>query len=353
MVHRIGDFAHLPTDITFLYVQEFCFSRRHALSSNSSIIVFIPTMHLLLGSRCKGVMGIRVIFLVVSVLCVSFAIQLDEPCRAVIQEISGGQQNGDELHLVCETPSGMIYKVQNVSSSVMDLVKKSTRQVDTEMILHFDETAQINVNTQEIESSTPPKLIESISSSPRKLAVVTGTKSILVVRIVASGVGPSPSESALSDSVFGNNADGDGADPVNVKSQYAACSHGKISFVEANDRNGNNGVNIRNGVVTISVATSANEQDYAIRNAVTTTFYNLFGVYPNAVADHVMYCMPPGSMDAIAYAFVDSYLSVYSDLWCTYVSAQMHGTYMCLEHGHIRHFTTCTLLFLFYIFKNL
>ena len=307
-------------------------------------------MHLLLGS-CKGVMGIRVIFLVVTaVLWVSFAMQLDEPCRAVIQEISGRQHNSDELLLVCETSSGMIYKVKNVSSSLMDLVKKSTRKPDTEMILQFDETAQINVNTQEIESSTPPQLIKSIISSPRKLAVVTGTKSILVVRIVASGVGPSPSESALSDSVFGNNADGDGADPINVKSQYAACSHGKIRFVEANDRNGNSGVNIRNGAVTISVATSVNEQDYVIRNAVTATFYSLFGVYPNAVADHVMYCMPPGSMDVIAYAFVNSYLSIYSDLWCTYVSAQMHGTYMCLEHGHIQHFTTCALLFIFYIF---
>lgn len=295
-------------------------------------------------------MGIQVIFLMTALWVSSFAMQLDEPCRAVIQEISGGQQNGDELLLVCETPSGMIYKVKNVSSSVMDLVKKSTRKADTEMILQFDETAQINVNTQEIESTTPPQLIESIRSSPRNLAVVTGTKSILVVRIVASGVGPSPSELALSDSVFGNNADGDGADPINVKSQYAACSHGKINFVEANDRNGNSGVNIRNGTVTISVSTSVNEQDYVIRNAVTTTFYNLFGVYPNAVADHVMYCMPPGSMDTIAYAFVDSYLSVYSDLWCTYVSAQMHGTYICLEHGHIRLFTTCTLLVLLYTF---
>lgn len=276
----------------------------------------------------EGIKVIRVFFLLIVVLLVSSsAIQLDGPCKAVIQEINMGAQNSDESFLACETPSGIIYRVKNASSDTMNLVKKSIWKLDIEILLQFDETAQINIETQEIESNAPPKIIEGTNSSFRKLAVVTGTKSILVVRIIASGVGPSPSELELSDSVFGNNVDGNGADLVTVKSQYDACSHGKINFVEANDRDGNNGVRIRHGAVTISVTNSVNEQDYVIRNAVTNKFYSVFGVYPNALADHVMYCMPPGAMNGIAYAFVNSYLSVYNDLWCTYVTAQMHGTY--------------------------
>ena len=46
------------------------------------------------------------------------------------------------------------------------------------------------------------------------------------------------------------------------------------------------------------------------------------------LADHVMYCLPPGTMSGIAYAYINHWKSVYSDLWCTYVSAQLH------EIGH-------------------
>ena len=38
----------------------------------------------------------------------------------------------------------------------------------------------------------------------------------------------------------------------------------------------------------------------------------------------VMYCLPPGAMPAVAYGVVNSFISVYSDKWCTYVSATMH-----------------------------
>lgn len=37
-----------------------------------------------------------------------------------------------------------------------------------------------------------------------------------------------------------------------------------------------------------------------------------------------MYCLPPGAMPAVAYGVVNSFISVYADKWCTYVSAQMH-----------------------------
>jgi hypothetical protein len=156
----------------------------------------------------------------------------------------------------------------------------------------------------------------------RKLAI-QGTRSVLVVNVAASNAKTSFSEAALSDSVFGTFGD-----PVNLRSQYAACSHGKLVINPATSRNGRS-ANIRNGVVTIPVSTSTSQGDVAMRNAVTEQLNYQFSVSsPNQLATHVMYCLPSGTMTGVAYAFIDSWLSVYSNDWCTYVTTQMH------ELGH-------------------
>lgn len=228
---------------------------------------------------------------------------------------------------MCETPSGLVYKVKNSSADDIELLKKSIDNNNREgPLLTFSSTAHINEETQEIESDKPPKLVKRPGRPSRKLAGATGTKSVLVVRVITSdNKSPTSSLNALSDSVFGNNADGNGADMVNLKSQYAMCSHNKLNFVEANDRNGN-GVNIRNGAVEVQISRSSTDYDGTIVNAVTSQLQALFGVYPNQLADHVMYCLPPLSNSwGIAYAFINSWNSVYNDEWCTYLSTQMHG----------------------------
>merc|ERR1711971_566717 len=55
---------------------------------------------------------------------------------------------------------------------------------------------------------------------------------------------------------------------------------------------------------------------------------------PNQIADHVMYCLPPSTMGGIAYAYINSWLSVYSDQWCNYLSAQVHEVGHNLGYGH-------------------
>lgn len=75
---------------------------------------------------------------------------------------------------------------------------------------------------------------------------VTGTRSVLVVRVVASDVAPSLSEATMSNSVFGNGADGTD-DPVTMKGHFNTCSHGQLNFVEADDRDGET-ILIRNGM---------------------------------------------------------------------------------------------------------
>ena len=48
---------------------------------------------------------------------------------------------------------------------------------------------------------------------------------------------------------------------------------------------------------------------------INTFLSNEFGTAAQTLADHVMYCLPPGTMGGIAYAGVYSWYSVYSDNW--------------------------------------
>mmetsp|Transcript_31023 Transcript_31023/g.65438 ORF Transcript_31023/g.65438 Transcript_31023/m.65438 type:complete len:898 (+) Transcript_31023:360-3053(+) len=156
-----------------------------------------------------------------------------------------------------------------------------------------------------------------------------GTRTVLAVRVVVSDGATSVDAATLSDGLFGN-----GVDPVTLASQYRSCSHGRLEFVKAPDRSGM-GAAIVDGVVTLTLpSASVASGDGALRNAITLELYNAFGLHPGQLADHVMYCLPSGAMGGIAYAYVDSWNSVYSDEWCTYVSAQMHEIGHNLNFAH-------------------
>ena len=72
------------------------------------------------------------------------------------------------------------------------------------------------------------------TSNRRRLT--TGTKTVLVVRVVANDSSTTASADQLSDSVFGTNGD-----LVNLKTQYAACSHNQLQFQPATGNGITNG----------------------------------------------------------------------------------------------------------------
>jgi hypothetical protein len=149
----------------------------------------------------------------------------------------------------------------------------------------------------------------------RKLAVTTGTKEMLAVRVIASDASTTSSESAISDAWFGTSGDA-----VNFKSQYEACSYDKLQINPANT----NGVS--NGVTTVNILNDVSgTSDSSIRTAVVNAAIASLGNLSSQF-DHVMLCLPPGTSGGwIAYAYVNSWLSVYNNQWCDYVSGQMHG----------------------------
>ena len=169
----------------------------------------------------------------------------------------------------------------------------------------------------------------SSSSISRKLQ--KGTRSVLAVRVLLNDVSYNfASQNGLSNDIFGN-----GIDSVNLKSQYAACSYNQLKFDKASNRNmtfnpKDGCTDIRNGVVDIKVNRNLfdiprEKRSQRIRNAVTRKINSVFGVSsPNRLANHVMYCYPPGVMSGIAYAYMRSWNSNYNGAWCNYVSTQMH-----------------------------
>ena len=180
----------------------------------------------------------------------------------------------------------------------------------------------------------------SSSSNSRKLQ--KGTRSVLAVRVLLNDVSYNfASQNGLSNDIFGN-----GIDSVNLKSQYAACSYNQLKFDKASNRNmtfnpKDGCTDIRNGVVDIKVNRNLfdiprEKRSQRIRNAVTRKINSVFGVSsPNRLANHVMYCYPPGVMSGIAYAYMRSWNSNYNGAWCNYVSTQMHevcrGLFFCMK----------------------
>ena len=101
------------------------------------------------------------------------------------------------------------------------------------------------------------------------------------------------SQAELADSVFGN-----AGDSINVTERYNSCSHGKLTF------NAATGTGISNGATQVTVAVATSGGDYDMVNAVTAALNSNFGVSnPSQIADNIMYCLPPGTMSGIAYAF--------------------------------------------------
>lgn len=125
--------------------------------------------------------------------------------------------------------------------------------IDRTVELSMPEGAYLDEDTATLEMPSPVRLkfkeknakdglpLDS-SRSPR---AVTGTRSALVVKVIASGAATEFSEARLSNSVFGNGADGN-VDPVTMKSHFQTCSNGQLNFLPAIDRDGTS-IRIRNG----------------------------------------------------------------------------------------------------------
>jgi hypothetical protein len=165
---------------------------------------------------------------------------------------------------------------------------------------------------------------KSMQKKRRHLASPTGTLNTLVVRVNALDNVPPPA-AALSEDIFN--------DAYCLKSQYARCSYNKLQIQEYIPGNGISTVPTATdapGVVDVFVDANAdgnttpNMQEAA--NAALQTMFDVTD--PGSLFDIVMFCMPPGMGNWLAYAYIGRWDSYYNNDWCQALSSQMH------EVGH-------------------
>ncbi|KAL7465203.1 hypothetical protein ACHAXS_005531, partial [Conticribra weissflogii] len=250
-----------------------------------------------------------------------------------LQGNSGNNSNSNNNHrphqtLNVELDDGTIYELENLPPGFQKNGFLSGRTS-----ISLPAGTELSSNGKADTKGGAPKILSYLHGTRRRRLTTAkeGTRTVLAVRVVASDGSTAPDETTLSDSLFGNH----GGDAVGLASQYEACSHGRLAFVPAPDRTGAGGSSIADGVVTLNLpSVSVASGDAALRNAITVELYRVFGEYPGDLADHVLYCLPSAAMGGIAYAYVDSWNSVFSDQWCTYVSAQMHEIGHNLNFAH-------------------
>jgi Gametolysin peptidase M11 len=152
-----------------------------------------------------------------------------------------------------------------------------------------------------------------------------GDRTVLAVSVVANDASTTSSIEQIANFTFGT-----GGDPVNLVSQYSACSYNKLRFVPTTDSRTTNGVyKVAINMSVIGVG------DIPVENAIISALTTQFGVLSSKF-NHVMICFPPGTSGSwIAYGYYNHYLTLFNDQMCNFVSVQMHeiGHNLNLDHS--------------------
>jgi len=277
------------------------------------------------------------------------------------------EKGGPDETLHVEFPDGMIYELKNINPSWTNgkgkgkVSGKDRIKLPKNCIVDAA-SASIDLRGSEPEDTASNKLFDRrdlqeattrrTAAQERNLAALrgddgrmlqTGAKTVLAVKIVMNEDRKySGSMQSLRDQVFGTDGDSH-----NLKSQYAACSYDQLTFnptdsraIKAGKDPDDGSTDIENGVVTIRINRNVkNGEDKEVNNAVTAKINTLFGVAPKDLADYVMYCHPDGTMGGIAYAYINSWNSIYKNTWCNSLSAQMHEVGHNLGFAHSGEFS--------------
>ena len=153
----------------------------------------------------------------------------------------------DESYIVCEVDDdGISYKI-DMSDDEVELHKNdvANREVDlvipaNTMLLPNGEmevpsNSEVKWQAKSKKDKKKDKKKKNKNQNPwnRQLWGYESEKTVLVVRVIATDDATTATEAQLSDSVFGTDGD-----PVNLKSQYEACSHDKMKILPAPSRAG-------------------------------------------------------------------------------------------------------------------
>ncbi len=221
-----------------------------------------------------------------------FGDSMPDPNEATTAELTSEEVKSMELS--CLTESGNIYTIAVDENKWLKqmivqggIVSGMTKIVAPDKTNVYEDTQTLDLHKSDLQFITDLGHSELENSLVRRRLAhankVGGNRIVLVVHIELSDAVVTSTEQQLSDSVFGN-----GVDPVNLSSQYHACSNGKLSFSKAEDRQGLS-TSIANGVVSMKLDLVSKTAHHAyIRNKVTAELNYQFNVAsPLELADHV------------------------------------------------------------------
>jgi len=211
-------------------------------------------------------------------------------------------------------------------SQLQDLINKGIIKAGESVLEH-----SAGLPFDDMTVFVPPGLsiAASVRNNPnrRRLAVVTGKKPILVIKVRDSnGLARVESPAVISDDVFGTSGD-----PVNLKSQMSACSFGQLNITAGNPPTNSAGANeVAPGVIEVNITISLNNTRTQVRNAATAAAQSKLNFTLPGPYQQVMYVLHSCIVDCgwAAYAGVNSWYSVYQGGYYKQVGVQMH------EIGH-------------------
>lgn len=156
---------------------------------------------------------------------------------------------------------------------------------------------------------------------------VFGDKPILVVKVIdVNGKQRPETVAQIGDDIFGTIND-----PVNLKSQMKACSFDQLNIIPGtySPTKIPAGEPSAPGVIqiNISIALDGGDDRYAIHNAVTAAVQTKLGHSLPGPYEQVMYVLEKCYTGCgwAAYAYVNSWMSVYQAQYYKLVGVQMHG----------------------------
>ena len=225
--------------------------------------------------------------------------------------------------------SGMSYPIQAEQGQNQALLAKLKRGelVSGESLLDLPNV----VLSMDKKIVLPPGLEVRVTTpagaNRRKLAVVTGNKPILAVKVFdVNNLAHPHTPAQMSDNIFGTNGD-----PVNLASQLNACSMDQLNIVTDYDSSVSTALLSATGVLEVNIGVDLTTNSRAtIRNAVTAAVQTKLGVSLPGPFQQVMYNLQGCYVDCgwAAYAYINSWNSVYQGNYYYMTGVQVH------ELGH-------------------
>mmetsp|Transcript_8212 Transcript_8212/g.12682 ORF Transcript_8212/g.12682 Transcript_8212/m.12682 type:complete len:232 (-) Transcript_8212:881-1576(-) len=220
---------------------------------------------------------------------------MQSPClifKGIIEYV-----DGQEEKWACEMDNGHILDIENPPKGWPSLYEMSSQKnsyVEDEIIVSgeytmFLPTATITETFIDLNYGVPEINIDEKRRDRRLQQEETGTRTVLAVRVQALNAETNASAATLSDKIFGTSGDS-----VNLVERFSSCSFNKLTFeISTDDRV----ETTADGIISVTMLSStASRTDSMVRNAVTEKLISQLGTSPSNVADHVMYCLPPGTL---------------------------------------------------------